>query len=290
MKRILARILGGLLMVVLVAMAAIYLLSNRIINRKHPFVPYAVAVPTDSATIAQGHRIARMRCAGCHGDSLQGSTDFFDEPMIARLVPPNVPARLAALTDAEFAGFMRSGVRKDGTSPFVMPPPGFYHISDADLGALIAYLRSLPVDSTPLPRNAYRLMGRLGVVMGQFKTAVHAIDTTQERVGQDPAWATTRHGEYLARLVCTECHGNQLTGDPMAGGGTAGSPSLAMALGYSPEEFRTLMRTGTPREPGKQLGLMAETARLSLTHFTDEEISAIYGYLKALPASGVASR
>jgi mono/diheme cytochrome c family protein len=222
---------------------------------------------------------------GCHSDSLKGKV-FFDEPMIARLIAPNVPAKIATLSDAEFAGFLRSGIRKDGTSPFVMPPPGFYHISDQDLGALIAYIRSLPVGEHALPANSYRLMGRLGITMGQFRTAVANFDTTAKRVGDDPAWATTRKGEYLARIQCTECHGLRLTGEP-APEGEAGTPSLSGALGYSPDEFVRLLRTGTPRDTTRKLTLMAEVAQGGLTHLTDEEIAAVYGYLKTLPVSGV---
>jgi mono/diheme cytochrome c family protein len=285
MLKWLVRILGGLVLLALIAVSIIYVQSSRIINRRHAFTPHPIQVPTDSASIAHGHRLAQMRCFGCHGERLEGKADFFDEPMVARLVAPNVPQKIAALTDAEFAGFFRSGVRKDGTSPFVMPPPGFYHLSDADLGALLAYLRSLPVDSVKLPANSYRLLGRLGVALGQFETAVASFDTTQERVGQDPAWATTRKGEYLARVICTECHGMRLTGDSAGG---EGSPSLAGAVGYTSEQFVTLFRTGTPRDPTRRLGLMAEMALESLKYLTDEEISAIYGYLKELPLSGVA--
>jgi mono/diheme cytochrome c family protein len=284
MLRWLRRIVLGLVAVLLVAVSVIYLLSNRIIHRRYAFQPYPIAVPNDSASVAEGQRLVKMRCAGCHGDSLEGRADFFDEPMIARIAAPNVPARLATMSDAEFAGFMRTGVRKDGTSPFVMPPPGFYHISDADLGALTAYLRTIPVRPSELPSNSYRPMGRLGVILGQFRTSVASFDTTQERVGQDPAWATTRRGEYLARLICTECHGTTLTG---AAGPPSATPSLAGALAYSREEFTTLLRTGAPREAGKDLGLMKETAQRSLTHLRDDEISAIYDYLKALPATGV---
>ena len=287
MVRWLARIAGGVLLLLVIAVCAIYFQSNRIINRKYAFREYPITLPTDSVSLAEGHRFARMRCFGCHGDSLEGRV-FFDEPGVARLIAPNVPATLATLTDAEFAGFLRNGVRKDGTSPFVMPPPGFYHISDANLGELIAYLRSLPVHDNPLPGKSYRLMGRLGVVLGQFNTSVAAFDTTVERVGQDPAWASTRKGEYLARLICTECHGLLLTGDPLAAGGGSPSPSLAGAAGYSPEQFTMLLRTGTPREPTTRLGLMATTALNSLTYLTDEEISAIHGYLRALPLTGVA--
>jgi len=287
MLRWLGRILGGLVLLLLIAVSVVYVQSNRVINRKHVFTPYPVSVPADSASIARGRQLAQVRCFGCHGESLQGKADFFDEPMIARIATPNVPRKLASLSDAEFAGFLRSGIRKDGTSPFIMPPPGFYHISDADLGALIAYLRSVPATGPETPPNSYRLLGRVGVLLGQFKTAVASFDTTQERVGQDPAWATTRHGEYLARMICTECHGLRLTGDPAAAGGGAATPALVGALGYSLQEFTTLLRTGTPREPGRQLGLMAETARGSLTWLTNEEIAAIHEYLSALPATGV---
>ena len=281
------RVIAGLLLLVLVAVSVVYVLSNLVINRRYAFTPYPVAVPPDSASLAQGYRLARMRCSGCHGDSLQGRADFFDEPMIARIAAPNVPRRLAQVSDAEFAGFLRSGIRKDGTSPFVMPPPGFYHMSDAELGALIAYLRTVPVKGPETPPNSYRLFGRLGVALGQFKPSVALIDTTQERVGQDPAWATTRRGEYLARVICTECHGVRLTGDPSAAGGASPTPSLAGALGYSLEEFTVLLRTGKPREQGKELGLMASAARGSLTYLTNEEIAAIHAYLVRLPAGGL---
>lgn len=277
------RIFGGMLLVFVAAVGSIYVISSRIINARHPFREHPLLVLSDSASVAQGERLTRIRCVGCHGDSLKGRI-FYDEPRIARLVAPNVPAKLATLTDAEFAGFLRSGVRKDGTSPFVMPPPGFYHISDYDLVALIAYIRSLPVATDTLPANTYRFVGRLGIVLGQVRTAIAEYDTTMERVGDDPFWATTRRGEYLARLICTECHGLRLTGDS-----SAATPSLAGAVGYSPEEFVTLLRTGTPREATRQLGLMAETARRSLTHFTDEEIAAIYQYIRDLPSTGVST-
>jgi len=286
MLRWLARIAGGLLLLLVIAAGAIYVQSNRIIYKRHPFQAHTVTVPSDSASIAQGERIARMRCFGCHADSLHGQV-FFDERFVARISAANVPAKLLTMTDAEFAGFLRTGVRKDGTSPFIMPPPGFYHFSDADLGALIAYLRSIPQGGNPLPPNRYGPMGRLGVVLGQFKTAVTEFDTTVARVSEDPAWATTRHGEYLARLICTECHGPRLTGDSAAAGGAARSPSLSGAVGYSLDQFTSLLRTGTPREATTQLGLMGEAARNSLRYLTDAEIAEVYEYLKALPLSGV---
>lgn len=287
MKRWIVRILGGLAGVVILGACTLYVLSQRVINARHSFREYAIQVPpaTDTAALARGARLAKLRCIGCHGDSLQGNPEFFNAPMIAHISAANVPAKLATMTDAEFAGFMRYAVRKDGTSPFVMPPIGFYHLSDADLADLITYLRTLPVPATQLPPASYGPMGRLGVVLGQFKTSFAYYDTTQARVGADTAWSGSRYGEYLARSICTECHTPALTGDPTGQSGPAPTPSIVMAAGYSREQFHELLRNGTPR--AAPLPTMSEVAKVALTHLTDAEIDAIYGYLQSLPATGV---
>lgn len=278
----LKRILGTLLAVVIAAGVLLYLGSYRIMNRSHAFQPHAITAATDPAALARGEHLARLlACFGCHGDSLEGKV-LIDEPLMARLVTPNVPARLETLTDAEFAGFLRTGVRKDGRSPFLMPPPGLYHLSDPDLAALLGYLRSLPPADSTLPATSIGPIGRFAIVIGEIKTSALTMDTTMERVGQDPAHATTRRGEYIARLICADCHGFRLTGDP-----ENRSPGLSGVLGYSPEQFATLLRTGTPRDAATKLTLMGEAIEGELHHLTDDEIGAIYDYLKALPATGV---
>jgi mono/diheme cytochrome c family protein len=278
------RVVGVIAIVIIIAAIAIYAMSSAEISRHYAARTVPIGRLTDSASLARGEHLARLSCFGCHRDSLQGGA-FFDVPMVARISAPNVMVKLASYNDSALAGFLRYGVRPDGTSPFVMPPPGLYHLSDADLASLIGYLRSRPTAATPaLLPNSFRPMGRLGVVLGQFKTAVHAIDTTVARVGADPASATTRRGEYLARVICVECHGPALTGSP---GPPAPTPSLAGAVGYSTADFITLLRTGTPRTPDRRLTLMAEVAKGNLTHLADDEIAALYEYLKALPQTGV---
>ena len=279
------RVLGSLVLLVVVAVGCVYALSEREMRRTYAFREVPITLPTDSASLARGAHFLDVSCRGCHSASLSGQV-MFDEPAIARLVAPNLFEKIAKLSDAEFAGFMRYGVHKDGSSSFVMPPRGFYHLSDADLGSIIAYLRSLPVPSaTPLPENAYGPMGRLGVVMGQFKSAVSEIDTTVARVGADSLHRTTRRGEYIARVICSECHGPKLMGDPA---GPAPTPALLMAAGYNPEQFTKLLRTGTPREATTKLTLMAEVANITLKNLTDDEIADLHAYLSSLPVTGVA--
>jgi cytochrome c553 len=82
-------------------------------------------------------------------------------------------------------------------------------------------------------------------------------------------------GQYLALTVCTECHGMALTG---ACDGTA--PNLAIVAAYSKPAFEKLMATGVPA--GSQtLGLMGEVARERFSHFTKDEVDALYNYLSA---------
>jgi hypothetical protein len=117
----------------------------------------------------------------------------------------------------------------------------------------------------------------------------------EAEVDGDGMWDKLKRGENshetLARQnLRRECHGSGLTGDSRAAGGESPSPSLAAAAEYTPEQFVTLMSTGTSRDPARQLGVMGETAARSLKYLTDEEVAAIYRYLKALPLSGVADR
>jgi mono/diheme cytochrome c family protein len=278
----LKRILGVLLVIVVAAALVLYVGSNWIINTSHTFEPHPITAATDTASLARGEHLARLlACFSCHGDSLEGNV-LIDDPLMARVVTPNVPARLETLTDAEFAGFLRTGVRKDGKSPFLMPPPGLYHLSDADLAALLGYLRTLPSVGDTLPVTSIGPIGRFAVLIGEIKTSALVMDTTMERVGQDPAHATTRQGEYIARLICADCHGFTLTGDP-----ENRSPGLSGVLGYSPEEFVALLRTGTPRDAATKLTLMGEAIQGELHYLTDDEIDAVYNYLKALPPTGV---
>lgn len=285
--RWIGRVLLGLVGILCVAAVAIYFMSERYLARTYPFREVAVTLPTDSASLARGEHVARFSCHSCHGDSLTGQV-MFDEPMIARTVAPNAVVTAAAYTDAQLAGLLRYGVRPDGTSPMVMPPNGMYHMSDADLAAVIAYLRSQPQRTgTPLPRPSYQLIGRLGMVIGEFPTAVNMIDTTVARVGADTAAMGSRQGEYLARMICSDCHGASLTG---AASGPAPSPSLSGAHGYSLAEFMTLARTSAPRVAGTAIPNMADVATHVLRHLTDDELAAMHAYLAALPASGVTLR
>src|SRR4051794_23762723 len=84
------RIALGLVALVLVAGATTFGLSEARMARKytvpdHPFTPR-----TDSAGLALGERLVKVRgCVDCHGANLGGSM-MIDDPMLGRLAPPNL--------------------------------------------------------------------------------------------------------------------------------------------------------------------------------------------------------
>ena len=73
---------------------------------------------------------------------------MFDQPMIGRVVAPNLTAAVRKYSDAELAVIIRNGVRPGGRSLVVMPAEAYVLLTDDDLGRIIAFLRSLPTVDT----------------------------------------------------------------------------------------------------------------------------------------------
>jgi mono/diheme cytochrome c family protein len=151
-----------------------------------------------------------------------------------------------------------------------------YNLDDADLGALIAYLRTLPdKGADTLPATSMRLLARVGLVTGKYdlEPSIITHDAVRPVNGPDPA----ARGEYIAKSTCTECHGQRLEGGDR-------TPALSIVTGYSPAEFARLLRTGVPKD-GRELTLMAEVAKSRFAHLTDDEVDALYSYLSQQLAS-----
>jgi len=255
-----------------IAAAVIYALSERTLRRSYDARGTPVTIPTDSASIAEGERLARIRgCLGCHRARLEGGM-FIDEPMLALIAASNLTTAVRTYSDAELEGIIRHGVRPDGRSVLAMPSDMFRFLDDADLGKILAYLHSVPEVAGQARMVNPGPLGRLGIALGRFKPAAEYVREVEMLSDSFPAAASpVARGAYLARTVCTECHGPTLSGD-----GT--TPDLRIAAGYSAEQFVRLMRTGVALGE-RELALMSEVARSRFTHFTDEEIEALYAYL-----------
>src|SRR4051812_32086514 len=135
-KRV-AQALGVLLAV---AVGAVYARSSWILSRRWDIAPSNVVVPSDASAIERGERLATTRgCRGCHGLRLQGDV-IADIPFAVRLVAPNIAALARTYSNVDLERSIRHGVKPSGASVQLMLSDMFFNLSDADVGAIIAYL------------------------------------------------------------------------------------------------------------------------------------------------------
>ena len=279
MKRVLKWIGIGVAAVVglvLVAALGIFLVSAYMLGQTHEAKAETLAAPS-AALLADAPRQARIQgCVTCHGEGLRGAL-MIDGMPFARVTAPNLTEIAARASDQQLAAAIRQGIGHDGRPLFIMPSPQYSRMNDAEVAALIAFIRKQP----RAPGNSGGFdpgpIGRLAVVTGGLPSAMSMMEDFRTRIPIDagPAFAP---GRRLAANGCSECHGPALDGQKMPNG--AEPPNLSMAAAYDYDQFRTLLRTG--KTPGnKELGLMKEVAQKDFVHLTDDEIKALHDYLRA---------
>ncbi len=248
-----------------------------------------IPIPTDALSIARGKHLveAVAVCTICHGENLGGKLAFEDN-FLGRGYTANLTSGRGGVgrtySDADWVRSIRYGVRPDGRGIIFMPSDYFNRISDADLGAIIAYLRGLPPVDNERTAVEINLPARLLIDLGFFGDVVRAarIDFRASRPAppSDP-------GAYLIALGgCTFCHGPHLTGgqgpEPAAPGGpdlTDGGPLSRWSLA----DFIATMRTGVTPE-----GRLIEPKYmpwLGYRSMTDDELRSIWQYLRSLPGA-----
>lgn len=275
------RILGGLATLILLAAVAVYALSARKLASRD--LPEVTALPpADSAMAARGPRLVRvLGCTGCHGSDLGGSV-MVESPVFGRLVAPNLTQTRERFSDDDFVRVLRHGLRPDGTplTP-AMPSQAFTHLSDRDLAAILAYVRSQPAVPDSLPSTRLALPLRAMLVAGVLELSpdlIEAGERPETRPGVDDPEAL---GRYLASATCVECHGADLRGNERF----IVTPDLAIVAGYTPERLREFFRTGIAIG-GRELPTMSRIARGRYAGFTDGEVEALYAYLSRLGEPG----
>ena len=287
------RIAGGLVALLLVAAGSVYALSERRLHVRRPLEAHRLTVPTDPAAVDRGRRLATIRgCTECHGTNLRGNV-MIDDPAVGRLAAPNLTAggRGRALTDADWELAVRHGVRRDGTQLMVMPANEFTVLTDEDLGAIVAYARSVPADSHATPAV------RLGPVIRTLFTAgkvnllpAQEIDHARPHAASLVADASPAYGKYIAS-GCMGCHNPSFSGGPVPGTPPDWKPAANLTpagIGhYQESDMIRVLRTGR-RPDGSQVD--PHMPWQMTRHMTDTEIRALYAYLRTVPARRYAER
>ena len=289
MKTALKWIGRGLLAIVAVLAVGLivaYAVSSRTLNRSYDVPLAEFSIPTDSASIVEGERLARIAGCfnGCHGEAAEGDL-FVDSPLFGTVKSPDLTRAVESMSPAELERAIRGGVRANGKGVMIMPSPSFYFLTDEDLGAILAFLGSLPRSDGPDTELRLGPLARVFLALGIFRPAASRIDYGAPRPGPGDGTDPIQLGRYRAMTSCTECHGMDLAGISQGGFET---PSLAVAQAYSPEEFRRLLSEGIPIGV-RELDLMALVSEKRFSHLTEEEVDAIHAFLLSEFGSAVES-
>ncbi|WP_424812874.1 c-type cytochrome [Roseococcus sp. YIM B11640] len=257
----------------------------------------------DAALVERGRYIVEVigHCGNCHasrgpdgrplpGRGLAGGRVLVEGTM--RAVIPNItPDRetgIGAWTDADIERAMRQGVRPDGTLIGPPMPIALYRgISDPDMAAIIAYLRSVPpVSNAIAERSSYPFPLQALPPPGAVPP---------------PADDPVSRGAYLVGPLghCLDCHSSHTADgriDPAKPGGQGrsftGPWGVVVARNLTPHPELGLGRWDEAmfaRALREEIGgdgrpLMPPMGRgRAWAALTDRDIADIWAYLRSLP-------
>ena len=119
--------------------------------------------------------------------------------------------RVAAWKDDDWVRAIRHGVGPDSRGLLLMPAEEYTHLSDEDLGAVIAYLKTVPAVNRERPLTALGPVSRVLLTVGKMYLPPEKIDHNKTQPTTVVAAANAEFGRYLA-AGCTGCHGPNYSG------------------------------------------------------------------------------
>ncbi len=245
-----------------------------------------------------------VACGNCHTPRNADATavsdmrlagGFLIEEPEFRAYAPNITqdteTGIGTWSDKEIMRAIREGIRPDGTiiGP-PMPIPSYRGISDSDVRAIVAYLRTVPPVRNIVPRSEYHipLPESWGPPLG-----------TVPDVSRDDPLA---YGTYLGNALghCMECHTPMVNGSfdfsrTGAGGFLLNKP-LGLELAavtanitphpeqgigkWTDDEIKTAITQGVSRDGRKLAPIMAFPYYRNMS---DADLDALIVYLRSLP-------
>jgi mono/diheme cytochrome c family protein len=267
---------------------------------------YGEATP---ARVARGKYIAtaEAHCMDCHserdwkthgGPAKQGLEGAgWDVPaaenhmpgrVFASNITPDAETGLGAVSDDAIARAVREGVGHDGRALFMMPWENFRGLSDDDVGALIAYLRTLaPVSKRREVTQIAAPVRWIVKAMPKPLTAPVAATTTTDPIAR---------GRHLSEVgQCQSCHTpvdarhQPLPGMAFAGGqefvlggvtyrSANITPHASGISHYDEALFIKTIRTGNVG--GRRLAPIMPW--LAMRDLSDDDLKALWAYLKTV--------
>ncbi len=283
-------VLGSLLGLIMLIFLGLAFKGNSILNKTYDVQVEKITIPTDADSIARGEHWVKAECIGCHGDNLSGGP-FFKAPF-ASFDAKNLTSGKGGIgsefKDEDWIRALRHGIGPDGLSVFIMPATDFRYLSDQDLGDIIAYVKSVPPVDKEISEPSFNLLGKAMVGAGIFGKGVlvaRDIEENPATFSYPAAGVTPEYGEYLINASgCRVCHGTKLSGGKSPDPTAINAPNLTPGgelIAWEEADFIKALRTGVAKS-GHQLD-PKEMPWEHFKNFSDDELKAIWAYLKIQP-------
>ena len=305
MKRWMKIALATATMMVGVPTALVFVRENRKFDAPYP----DNRASSDPAVIERGKYLVYGpgHCADCHGDGdryadvkkgvqlpLSGGLTFhlpFGEFHVPNITPDKETG-IGRYSDAELARILRHGVRPDGRA--VLPFMPFANLSEADLTAVISFLRTQEPVKHAVPKHEPNFVGR---ALKAF--VLKPVGPSAPVMKESPTGPTIENGKYLTVVGnCVVCHSkiDPVSGKPegaiFSGGNPMEShvdptktftppnltphPTDGWITGWSEDAFVNRLGAGIVH-PASPMPWHA------IQKMSDDDRRAIYRYLRSLP-------
>jgi len=242
-----------------------------------------------------------MTCGNCHtpkgpnGDiadkAFSGGLSWDEPPfkVTAANITPDNDTGIGTWSDADIKKLLRTGLRPTGVPIASVMPTGFYDIiTDSDLDAIVAYLRTLKPIKNKVPDPIYKIAAPPQIFPG----------------GEQPYTQTmlddkSKRGFYLATIGhCMECHTPMVKGhhDWAADFGRGGfefrgpwgvsvsrniTSSKTKGIGtWTDAEVKRAITQGIDKDGNK---LMPPMGYIYYSHMTDADLDAVIAWVRTLP-------
>jgi mono/diheme cytochrome c family protein len=262
MMKILKKILLGICSIIICLIIFIFIAGNKKFDAPLP----NIHASNDPDIIARGKYLVfgPAHCAPCHVpmDKMLEVDEGLEMPLIGGMLLEIPPATLRApnltpdietgignISDGAIARSIRYGVKHDGG--YMMPVMSYAEMSDADIQAIISYLRSQPPVRNEVKPSQYKFLGKALLAFGILKPLKHSRQLPQKV----KKIVSIEYGEYLASGVanCLGCH-TEL--DILSGQFT--KPLYSGGFHFEPDEFTEGKSFVSPNiTPHPKTGIMA---------------------------------
>lgn len=240
----------------------------------------------DSTKVAHGQRIAALfQCSSCHGANYSGQDFGVMFPVVEGLWASNISRAIPTMSDSALERLLREGVHPD-REIYLMPSKQTQFLSERDMSALIAFLRTIPPvgQPTPLPPPGFEAAVTARLPDDYWRTLKDGEKKGYHNSAEEVAYYAENQppdlgpqlarGRMIASSLCSACHGAALDGVGEPSGGIQG------ALAYDDAAFDRLLVESINRA-GKKVTMDFGFGHEAV-QFTPAERRDVIAYIRAL--------